>query len=190
MPVVQIGKSRHSSSKVCPAKSYVLRARPTYRAFYSRGLISMRWYICAHCTEEEVEAMRCRHLLFESVLFPLKALAQSFPDYSEINVLYLLTREQFIFLLYFQSTWNDSFSSWWFPYAASSERAVAYSVSIRPHSETITSHLTGRDPEDRRSPFLGHWDLEAVANVFHIQEEKHQQAQHLILLCASTGSGT
>ena len=37
----------------------------------------MRWYICAHCTEEEVEAMRCRHLLFESVLFPLKALAQS-----------------------------------------------------------------------------------------------------------------
>jgi len=32
---------------------------------------------------------------------------------------------------------------------------VAYSVSIRPHSETITCHLTRRDPEDRRSPFLG-----------------------------------
>lgn len=90
------------------------------------------------------EGLKC------SLAFP-KGPGTEFSWLLEISVLYLLTRGRFIFLLYFQSTWNDSFSLWWFPYAVSNERAMAYPVSIRPHSEIITCHLTGRGPENYRS---------------------------------------
>lgn len=68
------------------------------------------------------------------------------------SVSYIYLPGTIYFLLYFQSTWNDSFPLWWFPYAVSKERGMAYSVSVRPHSETIKCHLTGRNPKDCRGP--------------------------------------
>lgn len=85
------------------------------------------------------------------ISLPLKALAQSIPDYSEISVLYLLTREQFIFFYIFKALEMIP-SLVMVSISASSERAVAYSVSIRPHSETMQAISQGEIPRTTEAP--------------------------------------